>query len=84
MLSFFFIKQQSIDFTFTIKESSENPRINISNKVIVEIPADIHILTTEELATRDENKLSDGKRVGREIGIKEFHAPSFLLWGKTA
>lgn len=52
--------------------------ITATDEQDVEIPSDIHILTTEELATRDENKLSDGKRVGREIGIKEFRKAAGL------
>lgn len=35
------IKYASAEFSYIIKESSETPRINTSNKVIVELPSDI-------------------------------------------
>lgn len=38
---FLHIKYASAEFSYTIKESSETPRINTLNKVIVELPSDI-------------------------------------------
>ena len=54
-----------------IKETDLDAAIKDEKEVDLTIADDLHVLTNEELETRDNNQKKEGEKTGKEIGIKE-------------
>jgi hypothetical protein len=64
-----------------IKSTDLEEAIKKETEVDVKISEDLEVLTKDQLTTRDQTKYEDGKKVGKEIGVKEVREAAGLEEG---